>query len=226
MDALDARTTPTGPGDEMSGDRDGAHDDIAQRSEYESIGGGSITADYNPASVWTARALAPGRSHSTPGAPARLKPSPPADMLVCRTLPLTKTLLGPCWLIRGALALSWRGASVSMARARFRTDRACRAGMPGMGGTHGGAGVRGRTAGRERGDARRGWCAGTHGGARRGSVGGFGPASAGADGDLQGDPERGRARHGVLDQGFDGVQLARGDLDHQLVMDLQDHPRP
>ncbi len=31
---------------------------------------------------------------------------------------------GPCWLIRGALALSWRRASASMAQAQFRANRA------------------------------------------------------------------------------------------------------
>src|SRR5271169_5341982 len=45
------RTPPQRPGDELSGDRNGAHDDIAQRSEYESKAGGSIAAGYNTASV-------------------------------------------------------------------------------------------------------------------------------------------------------------------------------
>ncbi len=57
MDALENSHNPTGPCDEMSGDRDGAHDNIAQRSEYESKAGGSIKTGYNPASVRTAGPL-------------------------------------------------------------------------------------------------------------------------------------------------------------------------
>src|SRR3984885_10530926 len=58
------------------------------------------------------------------------------------------------------------------------------------------------------------------------SVGGFGPAAAGADGDGQRDAEGSGGAHLGGDQGGEGFKLAGGDLEDELVVDLQEHPRP
>src|SRR5215467_15432637 len=50
------------------------------------------------------------------------------------------------------------------------------------------------------------------------------PASAGADGHVERNPQRGGARHRGADHVADGIELARCHLDDELVVDLQQHP--
>src|SRR5580698_949023 len=57
------------------------------------------------------------------------------------------------------------------------------------------------------------------------SVGGFGPAADGADGDGERDAEGGGGAHLGGDQGGESLQFAWGDLEDELVVDLQEHPR-
>ncbi len=57
-----------------------------------------------------------------------------------------------------------------------------------------------------------------------GSVSGFVPAAAGADGDVERDGQVGGAGHLLADQLLERVTLALGHLEHELVVDLQQHP--
>ena len=56
------------------------------------------------------------------------------------------------------------------------------------------------------------------------SVSGFVPAVAGADGDVERDGQVGRAGHLLADQLLERVALAVGHLEHELVVDLEQHP--
>ena len=63
-------------------------------------------------------------------------------------------------------------------------------------------------------------------GVSAGSVSRFVPAAPEADRDVQRDRQVGGAAHLLADQRLERLVLARGHVEHELVVDLEQHPRP